>query len=137
MDLDVVSTRDLGFQSSLGGSSAADRAVAATRGTNEAFTGNAHTGVKRDLDGEGEEPQRPGGIVKRARFSDVATGEPHVSRRSASPNSTRVPVPLRPQAGGAPSIPVQQRPQPPSVPVQPKQPPQYFQLPDAILYFME
>lgn len=139
MDLDVVGPRDLGLRTVIGGSSAAERAVAASREIAQEAAGslmmaNVPTGPSgRSYPGGGEDDQQqlP---MKRARFGDspIPSGPRTIpmskaTRRSASPPSRFVPPPR----GEPPAGPVTTQP-----PLQPA-PPQYIEIPDGVMYFLD
>ncbi|CEH18866.1 suf-domain-containing protein [Ceraceosorus bombacis] len=122
MDLDVISSKDLGFEASLDGANAADRAVAASRmafddgssvgagmaaANAAAESARAVTGAKREFNEDAPGAIASNGQVeraagqKRARFEDDAPGG---RRRSVSP-TPRAPIPTR----SGDLVPVQQQ----------------------------
>lgn len=147
MDLDVVGPRDLGLRTVIGGASAADRAVAASREIAQEAAGSLMMHVPTGPSGRsfgGEEEQPP---IKRARFAAGREGNSPIPsapaaarglappgargmKRSVSPPSRFVPPPR-----GEP-LPPQQLPQQPQQPPQPP-PPAYIEVPDAIMYFLD
>jgi hypothetical protein len=129
MDLDVISTRDLGFQPLLAGASAADRAVAGAARVAQEPEAQAASG-KREMNGDGE----PAG-AKRARLAEPAASTSDPRGRGASPQaSARPPPPMRPQPGQ----PMQAGPPQPFQQQQPVAPPQpnYVMIHDVIRFFM-
>jgi hypothetical protein len=129
MDLDVISTRDLGFQPLLAGASAADRAVAGAARVAPEPEAQAASG-KREMNGDGE----PAG-AKRARLAEPAASTSDPRGRGASPQaSARPPPPMRPQPGQ----PMQAGPPQPFQQQQPVAPPQpnYVMVHDVIRFFM-
>ncbi|UZJ53960.1 hypothetical protein CBS101457_003280 [Exobasidium rhododendri] len=148
MDLDVVGPRDLGLRTVIGGASAAERAVAASREIAEEAAGSSMANVPTGPSGRsfpafnqtnnqagmGEEDQQP--PIKRARFggrdaaSPIPSGPrtvppPRGVKRSVSPPARFVPPPRGEPPPSAP--PINQAPPPPA----------YIEIPDGVMYFLD
>jgi cleavage stimulation factor subunit 3 len=140
MDLDVVGPRDLGLRSVIGGASAAERAVAASREIAQEAAGstmmaNIPTGPSARMY-PGEDDQQ--GSVKRARFglSPVPTGPRTVPPpRGNSPPSRFVPPPRGEPPPAVTAAQQQQQQQQRASPQPP--PPQYIEIPDGVMYFLD
>jgi cleavage stimulation factor subunit 3 len=145
MDLDVVGPRDLGLRTVIGGASAAERAVAASREIAQEAAGSAMmstipTGPSIRMY-QGEDEQQ--GAVKRARFGDSpiipgarAVPPPRGMKRSVSPPSRFVPPPRgEPSTAGPPAALAHQQQQQRASPQPP--PPQYIEIPDGVMYFLD